>query len=68
MSDGPKGDADRRRNTQNGVSMTEQGPGREHEMRLTAREAEQLEAVLDAEPRVIPELAALIREVNGQRS
>lgn len=36
-------------------------------MRLTASEAERLEAVLDAEPRVIPELAALIREVKGQR-
>lgn len=36
-------------------------------MRLTATEAERLEAVLDAEPRVIPELAALIREVKGRR-
>jgi len=36
-------------------------------MRLSRTEAARLEAGLDAEPRVIPELAALIREVRGSR-
>jgi uncharacterized protein (DUF1778 family) len=36
-------------------------------LQLTDAEVEQVEAALDAEPRVIPELARLIREVKGQR-
>lgn len=36
-------------------------------MELTAREVTQVEQALDREPRVIPELATLIREVKGSR-
>lgn len=36
-------------------------------MRLTPAEASQLNAALDAEPSVVPELAALIRETQGAR-
>lgn len=36
-------------------------------MVLTAREVAQVDEALDREPRVIPELAALIREVKGQK-
>lgn len=39
----------------------------ERMMRLTAREVEQVEQVLDRDPRVVPELAALVREVQGMR-
>ena len=36
-------------------------------MTLTAREVAQIDDSLEREPRAIPELAALIREVKGQR-
>ena len=36
-------------------------------LQLTDAEVAQVDAALDAEPRVIPELARLIREVKGQR-
>lgn len=39
----------------------------EHVMRLTAREAAQIDEALDREPRVVPELAALVREVRALR-
>lgn len=36
-------------------------------MRLTATESARLDEAMDREPRVIPELAALLREVKEQR-
>lgn len=35
-------------------------------MVLTSREAQQIDEALDREPRVIPELAALVAEMRGQ--
>lgn len=39
----------------------------ERVMRLSAREVEQVDQVLDRDARVVPELAALVREVEGMR-
>ena len=41
-------------------------PEDERVMRISTDEAKQLEAALDEEPRVIPELAAAIRKVREQ--
>ncbi len=39
----------------------------ERVMRLSAREVEQVDQALDRDARVVPELAALVREVEGMR-
>lgn len=40
----------------------------ERVMRLTPAEAAQVDAALESEPRVLPELAALIRDARGAQS